>query len=58
TNKEGRFSAAEFRDSASIGRNLAIEMLEYFDKTGLTWRSGDTRVMLKSVSEIFGERET
>ena len=53
-NGERGFSAAEFRDRTNIGRNLAIEILEFFDKSGLTWRSGDTRKVLKSVSDIFG----
>ena len=30
-NSEGGFSAAEFRDQTNIGRNLAIEILEFFD---------------------------
>ena len=51
---EGGFSAAEFRDQTNIGRNLAIEILEFFDKSGLTWRSGNTRKLLKPVSDIFG----
>ena len=54
SNGESGFSAAEFRDQTNIGRNLAIEILEFFDKSGLTWRSGDTRKVLKTVSQIFG----
>ena len=38
-----RFTAADFRDATGIGRNLAIEILEHFDRTGLTRRQGDTR---------------
>ncbi len=49
------FGAADFRDRTKIGRNLAIEILEYFDKAGLTWRTGDTRKVVKPVSEVFGE---
>ena len=55
-NSEGGFSAAAFRDQTNIGRNLAIEILEFFDKSGLTWRSGDTRKLLKPVSDIFGTK--
>ena len=32
----GRFTAGAFRDVSGIGRNLAIEVLEYFDRTGVT----------------------
>ena len=53
--KEGGFGAADFRDRSNIGRNLAIEILEYFDKVGLTWRKGDTRSLRKSVAEVFGD---
>ena len=48
------FGVAAFRDRSGIGRNLAIEILEYFDKAGLTWRSGDTRKLRKPVAEVFG----
>ena len=54
---EKTFSVKEFRDRSGIGRNLAIEILEFFDKSGFTWRGGDTRKVLKSVFEVFGELE-
>ena len=37
------FDAKSFRDAAEIGRNLAIEVLEYFDALQLTQRVGDRR---------------
>lgn len=37
------FVAKDFRDRSGIGRNVAIEVLEYFDKAGLTRRKGDAR---------------
>lgn len=40
---DGTFSVRDFRDASGIGRNMAIEVLEYFDKTGLTNRCGDAR---------------
>lgn len=42
-NGEGQFTAKDFRDKTGIGRNVAIEVLEYFDKAGLTRRKGDVR---------------
>ncbi|MBK6661107.1 MAG: SelB C-terminal domain-containing protein [Proteobacteria bacterium] len=42
----GKFSAADFRDRAGVGRNAVIEILEYFDRIGLTHRSGDQRSLL------------
>jgi selenocysteine-specific elongation factor len=38
-----RFTAGTFRDRTGIGRNLAIEVLEYFDRTGLTIRDAEGR---------------
>ena len=37
------FTAAEFRDRLGVGRNVAIRILEYFDRQGLTARHGDMR---------------
>ncbi len=41
----GEVTAAGFRDRSGIGRNLTIEVLEYFDRVGLTRRRGDARVL-------------
>lgn len=46
TRPGGRFTAADFRDRSGIGRNAVIELLEYFDRIGLTRREGDTRVVI------------
>lgn len=45
---DGVFSAAAFRDQAGIGRNAAIDILEYFDRIGLTRRHGEVRIVLKA----------
>ena len=47
------FGVKDFRDRSGIGRNLAIEILEFFDKSGFTWRNGDVRKVLKPMSEVF-----
>ncbi len=39
---DGVVSAARFRDRIGTGRKLAILILEYFDRIGLTRRVGDT----------------
>jgi len=39
------FTVQMFRDASGIGRNLAIEMLEYFDRKGLTRRDGNVRFL-------------
>jgi selenocysteine-specific elongation factor len=51
---EGRFTAAEFKDRSGIGRNLAIEVLEYLDKIGVTRREGDARTVLRHADAVFG----
>jgi len=41
--ESGSFTAAAFRDRSGLGRNLAIDVLEFFDKAGFTRRHGDAR---------------
>ena len=41
------FSVIAFRDASGIGRNLCIEILEYFDNTGLTRREDNLRYLRK-----------
>lgn len=40
----GRMTLAQFRDEIGAGRELAMLILEYFDRAGLTQRMGDARV--------------
>jgi selenocysteine-specific elongation factor len=40
---DGTFSAADFNRMSGIGRNLSIQVLEYFDRIGITQRQGDRR---------------
>jgi selenocysteine-specific elongation factor len=42
----GAITAAGFRDRSQIGRNLSIEVLEYFDRIKLTRRAGDKHVLV------------
>jgi selenocysteine-specific elongation factor len=41
------FTVKEYRDVTGIGRNLCIEILEYFDRQGVTQRLGDKRKIIK-----------
>ncbi len=55
---DGRaIAAAEFRDQIGTGRKLAIQILEYFDRTGFSRRVGDTHRM-RDTSLLAGERRT
>ncbi len=39
----GQFTAAQFRDCVQNGRKVAIQILEFFDRHGVTLRRGDLR---------------
>jgi len=43
---DGRFGPAEFRDRSGVGRNAVIDILEYFDRLGITRREGNRRRVL------------
>ena len=45
--ERGTITAAAFRDRAGIGRNLTIEVLEYFDRAKFTRRAGDAHVLVR-----------
>ena len=49
------FSVIQFRDSSKIGRNLCIEILEYFDSAGFTRRDGNSRFVRTNKENIFGK---
>ncbi|STS78773.1 selenocysteine-specific translation elongation factor [Klebsiella pneumoniae] len=37
--------AADFRDTLNVGRKLAIQILEYFDRIGFTRRRGNDHIL-------------
>jgi selenocysteine-specific elongation factor len=49
---DGTFTAATFKDRSGVGRNVAIEILEFLDKMGVTRRLGDARIILRG-AELF-----
>ena len=54
---EGRFTAAEYKNHAKIGRNFAIELLEFFDRSGFTERLCDRRRIRRPAAEAFGTED-
>ena len=52
---ESGFSVIQFRDASKIGRNLCIEILEYFDSVGFTRRDGNSRFIRTNKENIFGK---
>lgn len=51
---DGTFDARAYRDATGIGRNVTIQVLEFFDKQGFTRRTGDNREIQQSSTEVFG----
>lgn len=50
----GEFSAAEFRDRINTGRKVAIQVLEFLDRHGVTLRRGDARRVDSRRVKLFG----
>jgi selenocysteine-specific elongation factor len=53
TSPEGQFTAAQFRDKLENGRKVAIHILEFFDRHGVTLRRGDLRRVNKHRIDLF-----
>jgi selenocysteine-specific elongation factor len=47
------FTAVDFKDHTGIGRNVSIDLLEYFDRAGLTRRKGDRRRVVHRPEVLF-----
>ena len=51
---KGEFTAAQFRDRLDNGRKVAIQILEFFDRHGVTLRRGDVRRINRHRLDLFG----
>jgi selenocysteine-specific elongation factor len=51
----GEFTAADLRDRLDNGRKVAIQILEFFDRHGVTLRRGDLRRVSQERMGLFGE---
>lgn len=51
------FTAAQFRDRVDNGRKVAIQILEFFDRHGVTLRRGDLRRSNIHRVDLFGPRQ-
>jgi len=49
----GQFTVAQFRDRLDNGRKVAIQILEFFDRHGITLRRGDLRRINKHRLDLF-----
>ena len=53
---DGQFAAAAFRDRLDNGRKVAIQILEFFDRHGVTLRRGDLRRINQHRLDLFQRR--
>jgi len=53
----GVVTAAKVRDRAGLGRGLAIEVLEYFDRIKFTRRIGDEHHVVRPAPSVGEGRE-
>ena len=51
--ENGELNLTSFRNVSGIGRNLSIEVLEFFDKVGFTKRLGEGRFIIKPAKKAF-----
>ena len=51
--EKGEFTAAQLRDRLDNGRKVAIQILEFFDRHGVTMRRGDLRRMNRHRLDLF-----
>ena len=51
-NNNGYLDLKKFRDESGMGRNLAIEVLDFFDKAGFTQLGKEGRFIKRPVSEV------
>jgi selenocysteine-specific elongation factor len=57
TSSTPEFTAAQFRDRLDNGRKVAIQILEFFDRHGVTIRRGDLRRINRHRLDLFGSAE-
>ena len=49
------FTAADFKNTTGIGRRPSVQLLEFFDRAGLTRRNGNYRFLVGTPTEVFGD---
>jgi selenocysteine-specific elongation factor len=52
--EDGAFTAAQFRDRVDNGRKVAIQILDFFDRHGVTLNRDDLRRVNKHRLDLFG----
>jgi selenocysteine-specific elongation factor len=49
---QGRITVADFRTLTGTSRKYAVPLLEFFDATGVTLRTGDVRVLRRTTARV------
>ncbi len=52
-NETGAVTVSDFRNDTGLGRNLSIQVLEYFDRQKFTRRDDNHRYLLKKSEQLF-----
>lgn len=55
--QDGQFTVAEFRDRLDNGRKVAIHILEFLDRHGVTFRRGDARRINPQRLDLFRRQD-
>jgi selenocysteine-specific elongation factor len=55
--QDGAFTAAQFRDRVENGRKVAIQILDFFDRHGVTFNRDDLRRVNQHRLDLFGPAE-
>lgn len=50
---DGPFTVRQFRDATQVGRNVVIDVLEYFDDRHFTRRDGDMRRVVGTAADMW-----
>lgn len=56
--RDGTITPRDFRDRSGIGRNVTIEVLEFFDKAGFTRRTRAGRHINLPAKDVFSSSQT
>jgi selenocysteine-specific elongation factor len=55
--EHGTFTAAQFRDRVENGRKVAIQILDFFDRHGITRKQDDLRRVNRHGLDLFGPQQ-
>ena len=51
--RDGKVTVVSLRDESGVGRRIAVEVIDFFDRVKLTRRTGDTHLVVCNPRDIF-----